>query len=123
MSHNGTETFAWDFDLDQGHFVHAVVGGTVTMVREDRTVGGCSSDFGNAANYVVIDHGDGTGGLYLHFAPGSSPLSVGETVRAGDMIGRVGLTICTTKRRRSATAGTASPSWRRSMTTACRATA
>ncbi|MEM6295395.1 MAG: peptidoglycan DD-metalloendopeptidase family protein [Myxococcota bacterium] len=92
VSHNGSEAFAWDFDLDEGHFVHAVAGGTVTMVREDSTVGGCSSDFGNAANYVVIDHGDGTGGLYLHFAPNSSPLSVGDPVRAGDMIGRVGLT-------------------------------
>ncbi len=92
LSHTGTEQFAWDFDLDVGHYVHSVADGTVARVREDSTVGGCDSDFGDAANYVVIDHGDGTGGLYLHLAPGTVPVQEGDVVRSGDFIGRVGLT-------------------------------
>lgn len=92
LSHTGTEQYAWDFDLDEGDPILAAAGGTVSHVRRNSTVGGCSSTYGNDANYVVIDHGDGTSGLYLHMAPYSSPLSVGDVVVAGDYIGRVGLT-------------------------------
>lgn len=92
LSHQGVEAYAWDFDLDEGDPILAAAGGTVIQLRKDSTVGGCSSAYGNDANYVVIDHGDGTSGLYLHLAPFSSPLSLGDTVQTGDFIGRVGLT-------------------------------
>nr|MCH9679899.1 M23 family metallopeptidase [Deltaproteobacteria bacterium] len=92
VSHQGVEQFAWDFDLDEGDPVLAAAGGTVIHLRTDSTVGGCDPSFGNDANYVVIDHGDGSAGLYLHMSPHSSPLAVGDTVETGDLIGRVGLT-------------------------------
>ena len=91
-SHTGTEQYAWDFDLDEGDPILAAAGGTVSHLRKDSTIGGCSSSYGNDANYVVIDHGDGTSALYLHMAPYSSPLSLGQSVSTGDFIGRVGLT-------------------------------
>ncbi len=92
LSHSGFEQFAWDFDLDLGDPILAAAGGTIIRLRTDSTIGGCDSSFGNDANYVVIDHGDGSAGLYLHMAPHSSPLALGDVVQTGDLIGRVGLT-------------------------------
>jgi hypothetical protein len=41
-------------------------------------------------NYVLIDHGDGTSGLYLHLTPGTLPVSSGDIVSAGQLIGTAG---------------------------------
>jgi hypothetical protein len=41
-------------------------------------------------NHVVIDHGDGFFTFYGHLAPSSVQVAVGDTVTAGEQIGRVG---------------------------------
>ncbi|MFN8664997.1 MAG: M23 family metallopeptidase [Thermomicrobiales bacterium] len=41
-------------------------------------------------NHIVIDHGDGFFTFYGHLAPGSVQVAVGDTVKAGDQIARVG---------------------------------
>jgi len=43
-------------------------------------------------NYVVLDHGSGEFSLYAHLRQGSVPVEIGDTVAAGDVIGRVGNT-------------------------------
>jgi murein DD-endopeptidase MepM/ murein hydrolase activator NlpD len=94
LTHNGYAAYAFDFDLHYDVIV-AARGGRVVMVRQDSEVGGCSSAFSNAANYVVIDHGDGTSGLYLHLAPDAVLVHVGQLVFQGDPIavsGETGLT-------------------------------
>jgi MYXO-CTERM domain-containing protein len=58
----------------------------------DSQVGGCSDVYADDANYVLIDHRDGTAGLYLHVESNSSSLRVGDAVAAGDVIARVGQT-------------------------------
>lgn len=47
----------------------------------DRALGG---------NSVIIDHLDGEFSLYAHLQPGSIPVKVGERVKAGTRIGRLG---------------------------------
>lgn len=42
--------------------------------------------------YVVIQHGDGKQTLYAHMRPGSRTVSVGDIVKQGQVIGRVGST-------------------------------
>ncbi len=91
-SHTGLGAWAWDFGLAEGHAVHAAAAGTVRRLRMDSTQGGCDRAYANDANYVVIDHGDGTSALYLHLQTNSSVLQVGDLVAAGDFIARVGLT-------------------------------
>ena len=91
-SHTGKEQYAWDFGLPVGTPVVAAAAGTISRMREDSEKGGCSSDYGNDGNYVVIDHGDGSTALYLHLMTDSVPREVGDRVEAGDMIGRVGMT-------------------------------
>lgn len=39
---------------------------------------------------VIIDHGNSEYSLYAHLVPGSASVRVGQTVKAGDMIGRLG---------------------------------
>jgi murein DD-endopeptidase MepM/ murein hydrolase activator NlpD len=41
-------------------------------------------------NYVMIDHGKGEYSLYAHLQPGSVRVHVGDQVKAGDVIGKLG---------------------------------
>jgi murein DD-endopeptidase MepM/ murein hydrolase activator NlpD len=43
-----------------------------------------------AGNYVVVDHGGGEYSLYAHLQPGSVRVKVGDQVRAGTVIGKLG---------------------------------
>jgi murein DD-endopeptidase MepM/ murein hydrolase activator NlpD len=43
-----------------------------------------------AGNYVMIDHGKNEYSLYAHLQPGSVRVHVGDQVKAGDVIGRLG---------------------------------
>ena len=66
--------------------------GTVIKVR-----GGCTHDNGTPCkcnggygNYVQIDHGNGLNTLYAHLA--SITVSVGQSVKAGTQVGKIGAT-------------------------------
>ncbi len=86
VSHKGDESFAWDFAMPVGSAVVAARGGTVTrvvVVHEGR-----GTDAPN--NRVVVDHGDGTSGCYLHLEKGGSLVAVGDVVRRGQPIARSG---------------------------------
>jgi murein DD-endopeptidase MepM/ murein hydrolase activator NlpD len=94
FTHNGTAAYAFDFDLVYDTVV-AARGGKVTMIRDDSNLGGCSRFYSSSANYVVIDHGDGTSGLYLHLAYDSITVQVGQVVAQGEAIavsGETGVT-------------------------------
>ena len=73
--------FAWDFALPEGTAVLAARGGTVALAngswRPDHCGAVSAADqsgritsalIGNEANFVEIDHGDGTSALYLHLS-------------------------------------------------------
>lgn len=79
--HHGT-----DFTPGAGAEVHAVAGGTVRIATE------AGGDYGVT---VVLDHiidGKLVSTRYGHMQYGSLRVSPGETVKAGDVIGRVGST-------------------------------
>jgi hypothetical protein len=77
--------YAWDFDL-QYELVLAARGGRVSMVRDSKRVGGCDSALGGQANYILIDHGDGTSALYLHVDYQGALVKEGALVAQGDAI-------------------------------------
>ena len=94
FTHNGQAAYAFDIDLSYETVV-AARGGKVVKVRTDSNAGGCNRSFSPAANYVVVDHGDGTSGLYLHLALDSATVKVGQIVAQGDPLaisGETGLT-------------------------------
>jgi murein DD-endopeptidase MepM/ murein hydrolase activator NlpD len=108
--------FAWDFALPERTIVRAVRGGRVAFVQSKWATDHCgsqvpirnqpsnyvvSANIGNEANYVVIDHGDGTSALYLHLSEVSSDiktkLTSGEQVEQGEELGlsgKTGWTFC-----------------------------
>jgi hypothetical protein len=88
--HQGIEAYAFDFSLLPGTLVLAARSGTVSMVKSDSNVGGFDIAYANDANYVVIDHGDGTQALYLHLMYHGALVHVGEQVRQGQPIALTG---------------------------------
>jgi MYXO-CTERM domain-containing protein len=92
FSHTGDSQWAWDFDVNEGEEVWAASTGIVSYIRMDSTTGGCDASYGSDANYVIVDHDDGTSVVYMHLQANSSPLAVGDAVRPGMLVARVGLT-------------------------------
>lgn len=95
------ERFAFDFTAVAGQparfEVAAARGGTVLSVRDDVRGGRCQVRGGadrpacwQEVDYVLIDHGDGTSGLYLHLRPGSVQVRSGDVVTVGQPLGQAG---------------------------------
>lgn len=102
---------AYDFAMPEGTEVLAARGGRVRLFSgnwspdhcggllpmRDAPVGYIASpNIGNEANFVEIDHGDGTSALYLHLSQVSESVErkakTGEPVARGEVLGRTGRT-------------------------------
>jgi len=83
---NSPDSHAYDFDMDVGSEVVASRGGTVQFVYGDDPDGGGTP----AGNLVVLDHGDGTVAVYLHFTADGIDVDIGDAVTQGQVIGRSG---------------------------------
>lgn len=91
FTHNATAAYAFDFGLVNDPIV-ATRSGRVLMAYDGSDLGGCTNAFAAAANYLVIDHGDGTSSLYLHLAYASVRVAVGDEVRQGQQVATSGAT-------------------------------
>ncbi len=91
-SHTGNGKYAWDFCMPIGTPVTASRGGTVTMIRQDFTEHGVGPAFADKNNYVVVDHGDGTSGLYMHLMHMGVRVKVGQHVDTGQLLAYSGNT-------------------------------
>ena len=85
FTHNGLAAYAFDVGMSYETIV-ASRGGRVSMLYEGSNIGGCDPALASAANYLVIDHGDGTSGLYLHLAYDSVLVNAGDIVAQGQAI-------------------------------------
>ena len=84
--------FALDFRIRKGKPVCAARSGKVIKMVEHNNEGGGDIKFINKANYVVIDHGDGTYAGYWHLEKNGALVEVGDIVKVGDKIGKSGST-------------------------------
>lgn len=92
--HVGNAGAAWDF-ADGGSFqVRAARGGTIVHLKINSTNGCGTKACANDANFIVIDHGDGTQATYLHLQGGSlaANVSCGATVVRGQALAMSGTT-------------------------------
>lgn len=86
---------AYDFVLPEGTPVLAARDGVVTRVVDSHT-GNCPFSQDCPNNLIYIRHGDGSAAdpvvesRYLHIQTGSATVQVGQSVRQGDTIARVG---------------------------------
>lgn len=92
FTHFGENQYAVDFDLDEGTEVYAARSGRVVEIKEDSTVGGPNVQYGEYANYVLVQHDDGSFGNYVHLQYDGAVVEVGDEVRAGELIGYSGNT-------------------------------
>lgn len=85
--HQGREAYAWDVSMPIGTPLLADRDGVVTMTKDDSNVGGYDYYLGYQANYVVVNHGDGTQTLYLHLMYHGVLVQPGQRVAQGQPIG------------------------------------
>jgi murein DD-endopeptidase MepM/ murein hydrolase activator NlpD len=93
--HNGKQAYAWDFIMGDGYTILATRGGVVGDLVESNTQNFNPCDDPNAdgpANFIRIDHQDGTYSYYAHIQPNGVFPSEGAVVKRGDQIGLVGNT-------------------------------
>jgi len=97
-AHNGVDIRIADMAAERaGVAVLAAAPGRVARLRDGvtdvsvRAADAPKSEGQECGNGVVIDHGQGWETQYCHLARGSLTVKVGDTVRAGQPIARVGL--------------------------------
>ncbi|MDE2970686.1 MAG: M23 family metallopeptidase [Acidobacteriota bacterium] len=98
--HQGTDwdvpNFRW---MDRGFPVLAAADGRVTAVHDgesDRNVACGFLGILKQPNLVELTHADGTRSRYLHLRRGSVKVAVGQRVAAGDPLGEIGSSGCST---------------------------
>ncbi len=91
FSHNKRPNiYAVDIALDLGTTISAARGGTVFATRDNFHLKGQSQYFLDKANVIKILHDDGTYAIYAHILQGSSLVTPGDKVVAGEKIARSG---------------------------------
>ncbi|MBN2871070.1 MAG: M23 family metallopeptidase [Campylobacterales bacterium] len=92
MTHKGLSAYAIDFPVPIGTPIHAAREGIVVGAKGSGTVGGMSPEYRQYANYVIIEHSDGTMGNYYHLKQGGAAVRIGQKVSKGELIGYSGNT-------------------------------
>lgn len=93
-SHNSPESqYALDINMPEGTRIVAARDGTVVdYAFSYNNSGSADAEQKLKANFVLIEHTDGSLAMYSHLAPISVPLEQGGIVHAGDLIGYSGTT-------------------------------
>jgi murein DD-endopeptidase MepM/ murein hydrolase activator NlpD len=92
FSHTGPDEYAIDWEMPEGTPVFAARGGLVVKSKDDSSEGGPDRKYLNAANCVLIQHDDGTIGMYGHLLKDGNTVQAGDQVEAGDQLGLSGNT-------------------------------
>jgi hypothetical protein len=92
--HIDTGSFAWDFANGTHFAVSAARAGVVTHLKMSSRSGCNTSACVDQANYLVVDHGDGTASIYLHLDGDSLDQQVrcGQRVEQGQHLASAGST-------------------------------
>lgn len=92
FSHKDDQRFAIDISVPEGTPIVAARGGRVLAIKSDSNTGCNNARCADQANYVLIDHGDGTVGHYYHLRHNGVVVAPGDNVCAGQLIGYSGNT-------------------------------
>jgi len=83
----GDARYSYDWAMPIGIVILAARSGTVLRVVDSFSN---STNGGDEANFVTIQHSDDTVAAYVHFSPNSIFVSVGDVVSKGDPLGMSG---------------------------------
>lgn len=90
-SHNGLDKYAYDFGLPEGTELRATRGGVVTFIEKNKNSLSCGDyNYKNEANFVVIQHDDGSSTGYWHLQ--NVYVSLNSEVNQGQVLGTSGKT-------------------------------
>ncbi|MDB6108399.1 MAG: Peptidase [Pedosphaera sp.] len=92
FSHTGPDEYAIDWKMPVGTPVHAARAGVVVKSKDDSDVGGPDRKYERCANCILVQHSDGTIGIYAHLKNGGNKVKVGDKVAVGDLLGLSGNT-------------------------------
>ena len=91
-SHKDDLAYSIDFKCEEGEPVVASREGIVWDARKDSDQGCPSESCADKANFVIVDHGDGTYTEYYHLQHWGAMVEPGQQVCAGQLIGLCGNT-------------------------------
>lgn len=91
-AHFGSLRNAIDLIVEKDASVLAAGDGIVTFVKDSSNIGGPNPVYWNHTNFIVVMHSNGEYSRYDHLSYNSSKVKVGQNVRAGEQIARVGMT-------------------------------
>jgi murein DD-endopeptidase MepM/ murein hydrolase activator NlpD len=91
-AHVGKLRNAIDLIVDKSTPVLAAADGIVTFVKDISDIGGPNPAYWEYTNFIVIMHSNGEYSRYDHLSYNSSTVKVGQNVRAGEEIAKVGMT-------------------------------
>lgn len=93
FSHNKDNSrYAIDFSLQVGDTVCAAQDGLVVSILQGNTLGGADRKYRPYANYITLYHADGLITQYVHLAPNSALVEVGNRVQKGQPLALSGKT-------------------------------
>lgn len=91
-THKGLSAYAVDFPVPVGTPIYAAREGIVVGAEGSSNFGGIGAEYRQYANYVIIEHSDGTMGNYYHLKQGGALVPIGKKVAKGELIGYSGNT-------------------------------
>jgi murein DD-endopeptidase MepM/ murein hydrolase activator NlpD len=91
-AHVGKLRNAIDFIVAENTPVHAAADGVVTFVKDDSSIGGPSIEYWHNSNFIVIQHPNDEYSRYDHLANRSAVVGIGQHIKRGQVIARVGMT-------------------------------
>jgi murein DD-endopeptidase MepM/ murein hydrolase activator NlpD len=90
MSHK--DEIALDFKIKKGTKICAARDGVVIATRKDADKGGLKQEYLSEANYISIEHADGSVAHYWHLQKNGVTVNTGDTIKSGQHIGNSGNT-------------------------------
>jgi murein DD-endopeptidase MepM/ murein hydrolase activator NlpD len=91
-AHLGKLRNAIDLIVDKETPVLAAADGVIIFVQDSSNIGGSNPAYWGHSNFIVIMHSNGEYSRYDHLSYDSSTVKVGQHVRAGEEIAKVGMT-------------------------------
>ncbi len=91
-THKGQSAYALDFEMPIGTKIHAMRDGIVVAIEDKQTEHGFSKKFLNKSNFIIIEHRDGTLGMYGHLKQKGVKVKLGQKVYKHQYIGLSGNT-------------------------------
>lgn len=91
-THFGSSRYAIDFAMNVGTEIYAAREGKVVKTKADSNIAGIGQEYSKHGNFVTIEHSDKTFATYYHLKQNGVAVSVGSTVKRGDLLGYSGNT-------------------------------